>query len=71
MKKEGIISDPFRLAWRLFIASFRITGYVLVFIVQAIIYLRWGGRRYRFKMGDAAGQLGRSVTDALADVFRE
>ena len=43
----------------------------MVFIAQAIIYLRLGGPRYRFKMGDAIGQLGRSVTDALADVFRD
>jgi len=63
--------SPFKLMWRLVIAGFRIAGYVLVFIVQAILYLRLGGKQYRFKLGDAAGQLGKGVTDALADVFRE
>jgi hypothetical protein len=61
--------SPFKLTWRLLIAGFRIAGYIGTFIVQVILYLRLGGPQY--KLGDAAGQLGKGVTDALADVFRE
>lgn len=63
--------SPFKLMWRFLIAGFRIAGYLCTFIVQAILYLRLGGPQYKFKLGDAAGQLGKGVTDALADVFRE
>lgn len=62
--------SPFKLFGRLLIASFKIVGYVVTFIIQSILYLRLGGAQYRFKMGDAVGQLGKGITDALADVFR-
>jgi hypothetical protein len=39
----------------------------MVFILQVILYLRLGGK---YKIGDAVGQLGKGVIDALADVVR-
>jgi uncharacterized membrane protein len=56
-----------KLMCRLFVAGFRIIGYIMVFILQVILYLRLGGK---YKIGDAVGQLGKGVIDALADVVR-
>lgn len=61
--------NPFTLMWRLLVASFRIIGYVLVFLVQVFVYR--SRRSPQYKIGDAIGQLGTSIVDALGDVFRD
>jgi hypothetical protein len=59
--------DPFRLAGKLFVAAFRITGYTCAFLMQCCVYVVY---RQPEKVGDALGDLGRATTDALADIFR-
>jgi hypothetical protein len=61
------MGDPLRLLGRMLVATFRIVGYLLVFLVQMCIYLAY---RRPDKVSDALGFLGRGVTDAVADVFR-
>lgn len=48
------------------VAGFKITGYALVCLLQVLWYL-WHGRTD--KIGDAAGDCGRAVVDAIADMF--
>ena len=64
----GVLGNPFKLFGRLLIASFQITGYTVTFIVQIFGYLYY---RQRYMIVDAFGSLGRSVTDAVADIFRD
>ena len=59
--------DPFKLFGRLFLLLFKITGYFVSFCAQAL----WCFGHGRADLaGDAIGDFGRSVTDAIADVFR-
>lgn len=60
------LSDPFRLFGRLLMAFFEISGYFMAFGSQAAWYLLHGRRDL---VGDAIGEFGRSVTDAVADIF--
>ena len=59
--------NPFKLFGRLLIALFRIIGYSLTLLVQT-----WGhiSHRRKEKIADSFGWFGRSVTDALADIFK-
>jgi hypothetical protein len=59
-----------KLMYRLAIAWFRIMGYLVTFLLQLTLYWRLGGLKYRYKLGDAFGQLGKGIIDALADAFR-
>ena len=60
--------DPFKLFGRLLLVSTRIAGYFFTSIVQTIWYLAHGKAD---KIGDVIGSFGRSVTDAIADVFSD
>lgn len=62
--------NPFKLTGRLFVAMVRITGYFMVFIIQMLWYLRLGRDAFG-NIGDAFGDFGRGVTDALADILRD
>lgn len=64
----GVLWNPFKLFGRLLIASFQITGYTVTFIVQIFGYLYY---RQRYMIADAFGSFGRSVTDAVAAIFRD
>ena len=57
--------DPFKLFGRLLVAGFRITGYFIVFIGQAVWYLIC---REPSRIGDAGGYLGRGVIDSLKEI---
>ena len=59
--------DPFKLFGRLFIASFIITGYFFVFLIQTIWFVIF--RKFD-KIGDAFGYLGRKVADEFGGLFR-
>ena len=61
------MGDPFRLIGRLMLAFFKITGYSVVYLVQAIWY---GAHGRRDKYGDTIGFWGKATTDALADIFK-
>ena len=60
--------DPFKLTYRLVLAGFKITGYFISYGMQALWYLL---HRTPERIGDAIGEMGRSVTDAIADIFRD
>lgn len=62
----GVLFNPFKLFGRLLIAGFKITGYCVTFVIQVILCLYTGQRA---KITDAVGVLGRSVTDAMGDIF--
>lgn len=52
---------------RLFVALYKIIGYTLACIAQAL----WYGAHGRIdKVGDAIGFLGRGITDAFTDIFK-
>jgi hypothetical protein len=59
--------SPFELAFRLFRAGFRITGYLIAAFAQSLWYV---AHLKPDRVGDAIGYLGRGVTDAIADVMR-
>lgn len=61
------MSDPFKLFFRLMLASFKIAGYGLACAVQSLWYLAHGKREL---IGDAIGYFGRDVTNTIAEVFR-
>lgn len=63
----GVLGNPFKLLGRLLIASFQITGYTIVFVAQILWFISY---RRRDIIGDAFGSFGRSVTDAIAAIFR-
>ena len=63
----GALGDPFKLFGRLLLASFKITGYTTIFIVQIIWYASLG---HKDRIADAFGFFGKSITDAIGDVFR-
>jgi hypothetical protein len=60
--------DPFKLFFRLLLLVFKITGYALACAAQSFWYVAHGKNEL---VGDAIGYLGRDVTNAVADVFRE
>lgn len=64
----GALGDPFKLFGRLLIACFKIIAYCISYGAQALWCLFHGRPD---KVGDAIGELGRSVTDAIGEVFRE
>jgi hypothetical protein len=61
------MDEAFKAFNKAFIATFRTIGYCFVFIVQVMVYLASGKPD---KIGDAVGDLGRGITDAIADLFR-
>lgn len=64
----GVLGDPFKLSGRLLIASFKIIGYTITIIVQVVWYLF---HRQTHDIGLAFGDYGRSVTNAIGDMFSE
>ena len=60
--------DPFRLFFKLVIALFKIAGYTLAYGSQAVWYVFHGRRDL---VGDAIGELGRGITDVIADIGRK
>ena len=58
--------DPFKLFGRLILATLRIGGYLVVFVIQVVWYLLY---RRTDKIGDAFGDFGRYTVNAMADVF--
>ena len=67
-EKEPAILNPFRLTWRMIIATFKISGYLLVALCE-ILWYAGNGRKDR--IGDTIGDTGRGIVDALADIIRE
>lgn len=59
--------DPFKLAGRLFLAFLKIIGYCVAYGAQAVWYMFYGKPE---KIGDAIGELGRGITDALAGILK-
>lgn len=59
--------DPFKLFFRLLLLLFKLSGYFLSFCAHALWCIAHGNAELA---GDAIGDFGRSVTDAIADVFR-
>jgi len=60
--------DPFKLMGRLMLAFFKITGYTVVYLSQAVWF---GAHGRRDKLGDTMGFWGKATTDALADIVRK
>jgi len=58
--------NPFSIFPRILIASFKIVGYFLSYGTQAAWHFAAGNRSH---VGDAIGNLGRGITDAIAEVF--
>ncbi|MEW6610809.1 MAG: hypothetical protein AB1352_04280 [Patescibacteria group bacterium] len=63
-----MLTDPFKLFGRLIVASIQITGYVVTFVIQFVLY---SARGQRDKVVDAIGYLGRSVSDAVGNALRK
>jgi hypothetical protein len=63
-----VLGHPFKLFGRLIVAAFKITGYIVTFIIQAACY---SALLKRDKIVDALGVLGQSVTNAIGDVFND
>ncbi len=64
----GICGDPFKLFGRFMIATFRITGYTIIFIVQIFWYI---SHMQKDRITDAFGFYGKDIIDAIADVFKD
>jgi hypothetical protein len=62
------MSDPFKLLFRLLLLFFKILGYTISSGTQALWYVAHGKREL---VGGAIGYLGRDITNAIADVFRQ
>lgn len=60
----------FEFTKRVFVASFRILGYCVVFIVQIIYYLVVAPRHLD-KIGNAFGYFGQGVVNTVADIFNK
>lgn len=52
---------------RLFVAIFKITGYLFVATWQAAWYTAHGQRHM---VGDSIGRFGQAIVDAVAEIFR-
>lgn len=61
------MADPFKFMGRLLLASFKITGYTIVYLSQAAWFL---AHRRRDKIGDTMGYWGRATTDAVSEIFK-
>lgn len=61
-----LLLTPFRLFGRLLVVAFKITGYFMAFLGQALWHL---AHRDTNHIGDAIGEFGRATTDALAALF--
>ena len=61
------MGDPFKLFFRLILATFKITGYCIACGAQALWYVAHGHREL---VGDAIGYLGRDITNAIAEIFQ-
>jgi hypothetical protein len=61
------MTDPFKLFTNVFIASFKIFGYSIVFIAQVLWYIV---NLKRDKIGEAFGNFGHAVVDAIAEIFK-
>lgn len=61
------VLNPFHLFGRMLLASFKITGYVVSYSAQAVWHLASGNRSH---VGDAIGNLGHAMTDAISEIFR-
>ena len=60
--------DPFRMTGRLIFAVLMILGYLMVGICQSL----WYASHHRTdQIGDALGETGRAMIDAIAGVFRK
>ena len=51
---------------RLFVAMFKITGYLVIATKQSAWYATHG---QRYKIGDVIGQFGKGIVDAVAEIF--
>lgn len=58
---------PFELFGNLLLASFKISGYFVVCLVQSVFY---AVSRRPDKIADAFGYLGRGSVDAISDIFK-
>jgi hypothetical protein len=68
-----IVPSPFQVVTvlltvmvRVFVAVFKITGYLFMATWQAGWYAVHG---QTYKIGDAIGQYGQAIVDAVADIF--
>jgi len=61
------MGDPFKLMGKLMLAFFRILGYSVVYLAQAVWY---GAHGRRDKLGDTIGFWGKATTDAIGDIFK-
>ena len=59
--------DPFKLFFRLFLLIFKLGGYFLSFCAHALWCIAHGKPELA---GDAIGDFGHRLTDAIADLFR-
>jgi hypothetical protein len=66
-KTRRFIANVQDLIVRLLLASFRITGYFFVALVQIVYYL---ALRKPDKIGVAIGYLGHGTVDAIADALK-
>lgn len=57
----------FRVFVGIFITSFKVASYIVIAIVQAIWYT---AHNQRHKVGDAFGDMGRGITNSLADFMK-
>lgn len=60
--------NPFKLFGRLFLAFFKITGYTIAYGSQILWCLI---HRKPDRIGDALGEYGHAVTDAIAGIFKD
>ena len=60
------MADPFKLFGRIFLAAFKIGGYVVTGSIEAVWYIVHGRRDL---LGQVIGDLGRGITNAIAKVF--
>jgi len=64
----GVLADPFKLFFRLILAFFKIGGYFFAFLGHTL----WSyAHRHPEHAGDAIGDFGRGVTDAIAAIFED
>jgi hypothetical protein len=59
--------DPFKLFGHLIVALLKIAAYFVIFIIQVAWYLMVLDRA---RIGDAFGNFGRCVVDALGDIAK-
>ena len=67
MNRMETMTNPFKFFGALMLLFFKLIGYTITFGIQTIFFLIQGKREM---ITEAFGWYGRSVTDALAEVFR-